>query len=44
MIAIDGAVVSDTIEVDLEEYKEDIIEFYHYPKDKSKDSIYIEVL
>lgn len=44
MIALDGAVVSDVIEVDLEEYKEDIIELSHYPKDESKESVYIEVL
>ena len=44
MIALDGEVISDVIEVDLEEYKEDIIEFSHYPKDESKDSVYIEVL
>ena len=44
MIALDGAVVSDVIEVDLEEYKDDIIELSHYPQDKSKESVYIEVL
>ena len=44
MIALDGEVISDVIEVDLEEYKEDIIEFSHYPKDESKNSVYIEVL
>ena len=34
----------DTIEVDFEEYKEDIIELHHYPKDESKESVYIEVI
>ena len=44
MIAMDGDVITDTVEVDFEEYKEDIIELHHYPKDKSKESIYIEVI
>ena len=26
------------------EYKEDIIELHHYPKDESKESVYIEVI
>ena len=44
MIALDGEIISDTIEVDFEEYKEDIIELHHYPKDESKESVYIEVI
>lgn len=44
MISIDGDVITDTIEVDLIEFKEDIIELHHYPKDQSKQSVYIEVL
>ncbi|WP_405325258.1 DUF2097 domain-containing protein [Methanobrevibacter sp.] len=44
MIALDGEIISDTIEVDFEEYKEDIIELHHYPKDENKESVYIEVI
>ena len=44
MIALDGEIISDTIEVDFEEYKEDIIELHHYPKDETKESVYIEVI
>ncbi len=44
MIAMDGEVISDTVEVNFEEYKEDIIELHHYPKDESRQSIYIEVI
>lgn len=44
IIALDGEIISDVVEVDLEEYKDDIIEFTHYPKDDSKKSVYIEVL
>jgi len=44
MIAIDGEVISDAVEIDLIEFKEDIIEFYHYPKDEEKESVFVEVI
>ncbi|MCQ2977584.1 MAG: DUF2097 domain-containing protein, partial [archaeon] len=44
LIALDGEIISDVVEVDLKEYEDDIIEFTHYPKDDSKKSVYIEVL
>ena len=38
MIALDGEIISDTIEVDFD------IELHHYPKDETKESVYIEVI
>lgn len=44
MISLDGKVINDAVEIDLIEFKEDIIEVTHYPQDEEKESIYIEVL
>ena len=42
MIALDGEIISDTIEVDFEEYKEDIIEFRHMPGGDEDKLIIVE--